>query len=192
MTRKYLYVFCVMLVFSRTVSAQEPTREVFAGYSYEKYSGADTGLNGLNFSLMGRMAPHFYIGSEVTYHSQDLLIVSGSTVVNGAIREIGYRGGVAARWGSGRIHSFAHGMFGGSWFRIKGSVRTGTIVQSESDSSSTYSLSAGTGLDVTITKEFAIRPAQIDYIRHGDTLFFGTSLGVADGLRYSGGVVFRF
>jgi hypothetical protein len=101
----------------------------------------------------------------------------------------------------GRSAVFAHALFGiaraslgaGISLPFIGGLSTGLT------NATAFAMAFGGGVDIGLTRHFAIRAAQIDYIRTAfnspDALSTGLSTGIGVGqnsIRYSGGIVFRF
>lgn len=81
--------------------------------------------------------------------------------------------GPAFAWRTQKAAPFAHALFGGTSEGIA--------------SYNVFSWAIGGGLDVSVSKRIAVRFAQLDY--ESVHVPFNAA---AKGLRYSGGVVFRF
>jgi hypothetical protein len=77
---------------------------------------------------------------------------------------------------SGPFTPFAQVLFGGAHVNISGVP-------------SCFALAAGGGLDVSLNHRFAVRVAQVEYLR---TTFNDGSTGHQNNVRASAGVVFRF
>jgi hypothetical protein len=80
-------------------------------------------------------------------------------------------------WRSPRVTPFAHLLLGGTSESLGGSIGNYNV----------FSWAIGGGLDASVTKHVAVRFADLDY----ESVHVPGN-AAANGLRYSGGVVFRF
>ena len=101
----------------------------------------------------------------------------------------------------GKSSVFGHALFGVAHSNLSAGVSAPIVggISAPLTSANSFAMAFGGGVDIGLSKHFAIRAAQIDYIRTS----FNTTDALASGLstslnnnqnsfRYSGGVVFRF
>jgi len=181
--------FPVMMALCVTMAAQDRAHiEVFGGYSLERIApcgpplsgefpcGAEQGelprtsnFNGWNASVTGYFSKFLGATADFSGHYGSY----GNPAFNQTASRYSYMFGPTFAWRTQRATPFAHVLLG----------RT-----SESFASyNVFSWAIGGGLDVSVNRRVAVRFAQLDY----------ESVNVpgnaaAKGLRYSGGVVFRF
>ncbi len=173
--RKVLLFASLVFLFCAMVVAQDaPKVEVFGGYSYFRTlnltdivpSPIEISLNGWNAALTGYVHKNFGL-------TADFSGVYGSPW-DPAVHTHSYLFGPTFRVPGKRVTGFAHALFGGVHNNLAGTGANG------------FAMAFGGGVDVSVNKRVAIRPAQFDYV-----LFrmWGRDL---NGIRYSGGVVFKF
>ncbi|HLI64491.1 MAG TPA: outer membrane beta-barrel protein [Terriglobales bacterium] len=176
MIRKLTVVLALLVLGSLAAQAQQGAGKIdlFGGYSY--FDGSTSGnagrygLNGwngqatYNFSRWLGATADFggYYGSPFSASSNDYTFLFGPTV----------------SIGMGHVTPFAHALFGVDRFH--------TTVVGGSGTDSSFAMAVGGGLDVPVKGIFAIRAAQLDWLR---TSHFSNS---QNNLRVSTGVVFRF
>lgn len=163
-------------------SGRRSPRGDFSGYQYFR---ANTGLNvsGIdNVNLNGWNASataffHQYVGVTAdfsgSYGTPSVLGTGVDTKFHT------YMFGPTVRYpNSSRITPFAHALFGGG--------HTSASALGTSGSSTDFTWALGGGLDVGVSRQFAVRVAQADFLQ---TRIGGTG---QNNFRYSAGVVFRF
>jgi hypothetical protein len=159
------WIFVLLVLLVGTAAAQErPAVELFTGYQYfhaNTFTPA-VGLNGWDVSVTANANRWFGIeaDSSGTYGSGAKV----HTLMGGP--KFTYRG---ERWAP-----FAHALFGGAIRSAGGNTDTAVA------------MAVGGGLDITLSRHIALRPAQFDY------LLTGFSSATQHQFRYSGGLVFRF
>jgi hypothetical protein len=101
----------------------------------------------------------------------------------------------------GKSSVFTHALFGSARSSLGAGVTIPIIggLSAPLDSSNGFAMAFGGGVDFGLTRHFAIRAAQIDFLRTNfstaDALAAGLSTGTSgsqNSFRYSGGVVWRF
>jgi opacity protein-like surface antigen len=166
------------------MAADFPKTEIFGGYSYFR---ADSGLsvmpnqnsNGWDASVTRNL--NRFLGVTADFNGDYTSATVSGANVTGHIHNFLF--GPTVSYRTRKFTPFAHALFGVS--HLTGSTAvTGTSTVSSSDNA--FATALGGGVDVKINRLFAVRLAQIDYLR---TQFSGTS---QNNLRYSTGLVFRF
>jgi hypothetical protein len=187
----------ILILAGATLSAQNQERskfEVFGGYSFEHIAicgngaggcGLESGdlaglpknLNGWNAAVTGYFSDNFGITADFSAHYASQ--ASGINSVN--FSRFDYRFGPTFPLSMGKSDkaaAFAHLLFGGvhqSVFNTNG-----------------FSAALGGGVDWKISRHFAVRVAQVDYVfATVPKSSVGSGTGFTNGFRYSGGVVFR-
>jgi opacity protein-like surface antigen len=193
--RKLLIFGVLIAVFTVSAIAQDvPKAEIFGGYSYFSADIRETvpfqsnpsdriSLNGWNASLTGYMNRFFGVTADFGGHYGSPE-VSGSTL-DTKIHTFMFGPQIALR--SERANVFAHALFGGAKVKADNPI-IGNVVDDTG-----FAWGVGGGLDFGLSKNFAVRPAQFDYIW---TKAKPTGLPDPDqaqnNFRYSAGVVLRF
>jgi hypothetical protein len=192
---KFLRV-CILtsLVLTCSSFAQAPKAEIFAGYSLERIApcGTTTGAQGASCGLeLGELAT-----STTNYNGWN---ASATGYFN---RYLGVTADVAGLYGSffnGTVSTPRYGFLFGPTFRFPASKFTpfahalfGAIRQTSSESILSFTEQAtaiGGGVDMNLSRRLAVRLGQFDYewVKNPTG-----GLPSAHGLRYSGGVVFKF
>lgn len=168
----------LVLALSFAAMAQDlPKAEVFGGYSYYRANLGNTGtstthvnLNGWNGALTGYFSKAVGITADFSGHYGKPDV--GGFKLNTKVYNYMFGPTIAARGEKATV--FAHALFGAQKFKA------------ENVSDNSFAMALGGGFDYNVGKNFALRPAQLDYIysRHG---------GVRqNNMRYSAGVVFKF
>jgi len=186
---KWKVVVCLLAfvsLFGAAAYAQDtPKFDVFAGYSYVRENPAISGID--SFSMNGGSASIAYnanhwlsaVADFGGYHSNNIL----GTGVDGTLSTYLFGPRISYHRDS-RITPFGQGLFGVA--HIGGS--NGLAF---SNSSNSFAMTVGGGVDVKVSRRFSVRPAQVDYLL---TRFdeFGTARQSQNNLRVSTGVVFHF
>jgi opacity protein-like surface antigen len=97
---------------------------------------------------------------------------------------------------------FGHGLFGAAHSSLGGGLTLPIIggVSSGLTSANAFAMAFGGGVDIGVTRHFAVRAGQVDYLytRFSPTDALSTGLltnslsGHQNSFRYSAGIVFRF
>jgi hypothetical protein len=170
--RKLAQCLLFLLAASLHVQAQEccPRIAVFGGYSYLNVSPKTDripisnnfndriGQHGYGVSVSGNLSRRFGIVADISRHMADVNIMNLNTDTSTTL----YLFGPQIRSGSEDVTAFAHALVGGSTRR--------TESQSLEISSTDFAMAFGGGFDLTVSKHFAFRVLQLDYIptRGGD------------------------
>jgi opacity protein-like surface antigen len=177
-----------------TAAAQESSHfEVFGGYSMERIApcgalgsadhpcGVEAGFLPLTTTFNGWDAAFTGYFSKFVGATADFSVHYGPNVPNNpnvgvqpSISRRSYMFGPAVAWRKSKLAPFAH-------------VLLGRTSQTIGRSYAAFSWAVGGGLDASVSKRLAIRLADLDY---ESVQVPGNA--AANGLRYSGGVVFRF
>ena len=173
---------------------------IFGGYSYLR--NASNGFNGwegqgtFNFTRnLGVTAD--VSGASLTPFGFSVLGVSAGTYQ----RLNNYLFGPTVTANLGRTSVFAHALFG----EVRSSLGAGVTlpviggISSGIASAHAFAMAFGGGIDIGLTRHFALRAVQVDYVRTQfsatDALTTGLSSSLGNrqnSFRYSTGVVFRF
>ena len=172
-----------------------PKAEIFGGYSFARQG--DTNISaGWDGSVEAKFRNWFGIVADVSghYHSKDLFVSQGSSsaVVKSNLSLHMFRFGPQFTMRSGKAAPFVHALFGAANAKVTGGLQVGSANFSVSNSSTDFAAAVGGGVDIDVTDRFAVRAVQVDYsyFRNGSAVF-GPG-GSTNGVRISGGVVFRF
>lgn len=169
--KKLIMLLAVLFVAALPAQAQDeyPSSEIFGGYSYFNTDFGDReSQHGWGVSFSGNLGPKVGLVAEFSgsYKNIDVgpfdLSTSTYTYLFGP--RFSYRGGAAT--------AFGHILVGGATTKI------------ESVSDTNFALAVGGGVDVNISKNFAIRAGQVDYI----PIFAGDTI---HNFRYMGGIVIK-
>jgi cytochrome oxidase assembly protein ShyY1 len=179
---------------------ESPKATIFGGYSYLRNNSNGfngwTGQGTYNFTRNFGLTADF-AGNYRTLDSATILGFGASTNQH----MYTYMFGPTATAYFGKSSIFAHALFGqahsslgaGVSIPIIGGISTGVR------SANAFAMAFGGGLDIGVSKHFAIRAAQVDYLQTRfsptDALTTGLSSSVNDrqnSLRYQAGIVFRF
>lgn len=194
MRKLLLLSFCLVCSTVRAQTDERSKLEVFGGYSFEHIAicgnsaggcGLESGdlaslpksLNGWNAAVTGYFSDRWGITADFSGH-----YASQSSGINSVrFSRYDYRFGPtftvnAAK--SDKVGTFVHLLFGG--------------VHQSVFSTNGFSTALGGGVDWRVSRHFAVRVAQMDYVfATVPKSSVGSGTGFANGFRYSGGVVFR-
>jgi outer membrane protein with beta-barrel domain len=200
MKKAILAAGAVIFLSLSALGQETPKAEVFGGYSYFRGDGG-ANLHGWNASITGNLNRWFGVTADFSGHynsgSSSLAInvpqvplFTTSVDANTNIHNFLF-GGTFSHRGGERLVPFAHALAGFSRTHVDGtSVITGlgggTTTTSFSGSDTAFAAAFGGGLDVKLTKKFAFRVVQADYL----LTRFGS--GTQSNARISTGIVFRF
>jgi hypothetical protein len=214
---RYAILMGVTLLAKMGFSQEEPAKiELFGEYSYLRFNPALTGLQSRSFNGGGGGATfffsdHFGIKGElmgygsttwtetfqaplvVTPHGTTATIPVGTYSASGDMFTYQFGPVVRIPWRS--VTVFGETLFGGSntngYGNLEKAIDAGGGTLSISATQHPFSMAAGGGLDVNVSKNVAIRVAEVDYFltRYTNPI---TSTNNQNNFRYLGGVVFRF
>jgi hypothetical protein len=204
-----------MLSFAQQETSQVATRgTLFGGYSLLHSSNdlGSTSIGSSNFNLGGSLGGWEAQGTyNFTRHFGVTADFSGNSKQLAGFSALGFSAGTRQHMYDmlfgptvtgyfGKSSVFGHALFGVALSSLNAGV-TAPIVGGFSvplDSSNSFAMAFGGGMDIGISRHFAIRAAQVDYIRTNfNTLdsLTGLTTGTStsqNNFRYSGGVIWRF
>jgi opacity protein-like surface antigen len=195
--RKFVLCAVATLAFAMTAFAQDvPKGEIFGGYSYYNADISNTqaisgdtksriNLNGWNGELTGYFNNFFGITADISGHYGSPTV--GSASLDTKVYNFLFGPQVAFR--SERATVFGRALFGAA--KTKADVPNFGNVYDDTS----FAWGFGGGIDIGMGRNFAIRPAQFDYIRTNTSLNSSFGLNTDNGqnnFRYSAGIVFRF
>src|SRR5579864_5728055 len=182
MIRNFVVV-CAVLALSLVAFGQEgeaPKAEIFGGYQYFHANSGVSGLSGFNLNGWNASASGFF--SRNVGVTADFSGSYGTPSVLGVGVKTNFYtflfGPTVRVPNSSRLTPFAHVLFGGG--RISGSAFGVSV------SSTDFTWAAGGGVDVNLSRNFAIRLGQADFLQ---TRVAGSS---QNNFRYSTGIVLKF
>jgi hypothetical protein len=220
--RKMIGLFVVLAFCLAAASAQQPTPsalakwDVFAGYSFSRIYVANEApfpmnLQGGQGGITYNFTRHLGATAEVAGYTND---VDGATFSTQA-----FLFGPTARFGprNSRFSFFAHQLFGTTHMTITSDAGE-SCGPGTSPTCTTYpfTMASGGGVDVKVSKHIWVRPLQVEYFNEQislDSLVGTENVGVVpsprsaaqpyatafsgiritgQGVRYSGGAVYRF
>src|SRR2546422_10348292 len=109
--------------------------------------------------------------------------------------------GPTATTSFGRTSVFGHALFGQALSNLSGGISLPIIggISSGVTSATAFAMAFGGGVDIGLSRHFAIRVAQVDYLRTNFRSAGALSTGLLSNInghqnsyRYSAGIVFRF
>lgn len=191
--KKHAIVFGSMLMFGVVASAQEaaetPKVEVGLNYSYLRVNpggnlssyNANGGFGyaqynfSKSFGLVADLGAN-YVGSA-----------NGTQIGNTAFE---YLFGPRFTWRHSRFSPYVQTLFGGE--RFSNGLNPASLNPVTGSSQNNFAAAFGGGLDVTVTQHMALKPIQVEYLMTQFAPGSGYPNNVANNLRYSTGIVFRF
>lgn len=172
--KNYFAVVLLLAVLGLALPAkaqdERPRSEVYVGYDYVRVNS-----NGSSFNFNGG-------SGQVTYNFNRWFGVVGD--LGGYYTGNGFSAGIISYMfgprgsfrGHGRVTPFVQTLFGGAW-------------AIDASSQSVFAMSAGGGVDLKVSRHFAVRPVQAEYFL---TRFRNAPTNQQNNFRYSAGIVFRF
>lgn len=178
-----------------------PRFELFVGYSYigaapRSDRNRVVGLHGGSESLAFNLNKYFGIVGDFGAYESDHLTFGGAPPINVHAdgSAFSYMFGPRVSFRSGRLTPFAQYLLGGLYAtRVKLPGCSGGAVCTALPSDNAFAMTAGGGVDVTLTRHFALRLIQAEYMftRFRDpTSSTGQTVRQND-VRLSTGIVFR-
>jgi opacity protein-like surface antigen len=185
-TKLVVCALAVLALFAGSARAQEDRSKVdiFAGYSYLRFNPSTSGVD--SFSMNGGSASLSYnatnwlsgVADFGAYHNGNIL----NTGADGTLSTYLFGPRVSYRHFS-RVTPYGQVLFG--------VAHAGASVSGASGSDNAFAMAVGGGLDIGVSRHFAIRPVQVDYL----LTRFNEGTGNAqsqNNVRVSTGFVFRF
>jgi|SRR5580765_245798 len=201
--RRLTISMCVFLCLPFMAQAQtgDATRgTVFGGYSLlhnnsNNFNGWD-GQGTFNFTR------HFGVTADISGNSRQLAGFSVLGFSAGTQQHLyNFLFGPTATAYFGKTSVFGHALFGTSHSSLSAGVTVPILggFSAPITSANAFAMAFGGGIDFNLSRHFAIRAAQVDYLRTNfnsvDALASGLSTDLnnhQNSFRYSGGVVWRF
>src|SRR6185437_14777239 len=205
-----------MLSFAQQETSQVATRgTLYGGYSLLHSSNdlGSTSIGSSNFNLGGSLGGweaqgtynftrHFGATADFSGNSKQLAGVSGLGFSAGTQQHMyNMLFGPTVTGYFGKSSVFGHALFGAAHASLNAGVSAPIVggISAPLDSANAFAMAFGGGIDIGITRHFAIRAAQVDFIRTNfnslDALASGFASSTSNNqnnFRYSGGVVWRF
>jgi hypothetical protein len=187
--RRLACLLAVSLFFGVAASAQEKA-DVFLGYSYvrQTYGGiaSSFNMNGGVAQIAAYPVSWFGLVGEFGGYTSSHVGTGPNGALGGA--EYSYMFGPRILFRHGPLQPYVQGLFGG--ININASMRGALNAGSAGNS---FAVAIGGGLDLKVSKHFAIRLGQLDYFLTRLSSPLPTSAAFTqNNIRYTGGVVFRF
>jgi hypothetical protein len=195
--RSVVCLLAFSLLFCCAVSAQDSDTtkaDAFLGYTYVRQTYKD-GILPYNvpFNMNGGS------GQFVLYPTSSIGIVAevagtaasniGGNPASGAM--FTYLFGPRVTLHRGRLHPYVQALFGEAHLSSGLNYYLLSTNASGGPANNSFAVAAGVGLDWTLTRHFAVRLAQIDYLMTRFYDPFGNRF-IQNNARYSGGVAYRF
>ncbi|MGC2742344.1 MAG: outer membrane beta-barrel protein [Candidatus Angelobacter sp.] len=209
-----------LLSFAQRETTQVPTRgTIYGGYSLlhanNDLGGSNIGnIGGSGFNLGGNnlngwegqgtfnFTPHFGVTADFSGNSQQLAGVSLLGFSAGTRQHIyNFLFGPTVTGYFGKSSVFGHALFGAAHSSLNAGVGVPILggISAPLDSANAFAMAFGGGVDIGLTRHFAIRAAQVDFIRTNfnstDALASGLATSTSNNqnsFRYSGGIIWRF
>jgi hypothetical protein len=207
-----LIVFVALLPL--VVAAQEqPKATIFGGYSYLRNGGnnaissntlgGSNSLNGWEGQGTYNFTPYLGITADVNgmYRTVASFALLPGLSASANQRLYSFLFGPTVTASFGRIAVFGHALFGEAHSSLGAGLSLPIIggLSQGLTGANAFAMALGGGLDIPVSRHFAIRAAQVDFLRtqFSSVDAFSTGLssssnGGQNSFRYSGGVVFRF
>jgi opacity protein-like surface antigen len=186
--RKVLLAVALFLLVPLIAAGQQeyPKAEVFGGYSFFRANPDDMNLNGWNASVTGNLSSWFGVEGDVSGHYGSPRVF-GIGVPFVDVSSHTFMAGPRVSYRTNSVTPFAHILIGGA------RASTGAFGITVSDSA--LATAVGGGVDINLSKRFAIRAFQADYImtrfKTGSQLFFSGFDERQNNFRLSTGFVIK-
>lgn len=203
--RMFVRLMCIIFFLPVILAAQEeatPRVTMFGGYSYLRNSGSNS-FNGWEGQGTFNFTRHFGITADINGNYRTLasfsLLPGVSVTANQSMYNFLF--GPTVTTSFGRTSVFGHVLFGQALSNLGGGISLPIIggISSGVTNATAFAMAFGGGVDIGLSRHFAIRAAQVDYLRtqfrSADALsagLFGSTNGRQNNFRYSAGIVFRF
>jgi hypothetical protein len=208
---KLMVLICLLRL---VVAAQEqPKATIFGGYSYLRNGsnntlsnntlGGSNSLNGWEGQGTYNFTPYLGITADVNgmYRTVASFSLLPGLSASANQRLYSFLFGPTVTAGLGRVSVFGHALFGEAHSSLGAGITLPIIggLSQGLTGANAFAMAFGGGVDIPLTRHFAIRPAQVDFLRtqfsSADAFSTGlssSSNGGQNSFRYSAGVVFRF
>ena len=209
-------ILCLpLLSFAQQETNQAATRgNIYAGYSL-LHANNDLGssLGSSNFNLGGNLngwegqgtfnfTRHFGVTADFSGNSKQLAGISFLGFSAGTQQHMyNFLFGPTATAYFGKSSVFGHALFGETHSSLSAGVTVPILggISAPITNANAFAMAFGGGVDIGLSRHFAIRAAQLDFIRTNfnsvDALASGLSTSLnnrQNSFRYSGGVIWRF
>lgn len=195
-------ILCLPLFGAAQEIGNTPTRgTVFGGYSLAHSNSKN--FNGWNGQGTFNFTRNFGVTADFSGNSRQLTGISIPGFSVGTQQHLyNFLFGPTATAYFGRSSVFGHALFGVAHSNMSAGLTVPIIggFSAPISSGNAFAMAFGGGVDIGITRNFAIRAAQVDYLRTNFNTVDALALGFSSGLggnqqnsfRFSGGVVWRF
>jgi hypothetical protein len=196
---------CVFLCLPFMAMAQSTENVATRGTIYGGYSllhNNSTNFSGWETQGTFNFVRHFGITADVTGNSNSLNGVSFLGFSAGTQQHLySFLFGPTATAYFGKTSVFGHALFGETHTGLSAGVSFPILggISAPLTSANSFAMAFGGGVDIGLSRHFAIRAAQVDFVRTSfnstDALASGLSTSLnnqQNSFRYSGGIVFRF
>ncbi len=197
-------IFVVFLMGMLAVAQETPKVELELGYTFIHYSPSPSVIPPLNpqggggsikFNFSKFMGIKMQIDgtaagtNSVTFPVGSPYLPAGGTIGYNS-NLMTYMFGPEFKSYSHKLQPFGEILFGGAHSNVYGKLQSQGIVFQQAPSGNTWAMQLGGGIDYSVTKKFAVRIGQMDYLL---TRFAGTGTKQnQSNFKYSAGVVFDF
>lgn len=197
-----LGIFCLPLLGMAQVRGDVASHgTIFGGYSL--VNNNSNNFTGWDAQGTFNLARHFGITADFSGTSRQVAGVSFLGFSAGTQQHLyNFMVGPTATAYFGRSSVFGHALFGSAHSNLGAGVTLPIIggLSAPLDTSNSFAMAFGGGVDIGLSRHFAIRAAQIDFLRTNfnsvDALASGLTSGLGNNsqnsFRYSGGLVWRF
>ena len=207
---KFATLVSLIVLAPLALAAQEqPKATIFGGYSYLRNGNNDNTLGGSNSlnGWEGQATYNFtrYLGVTADINGNYRTVASFSFLpgvsASANQRLYNFLFGPTVTANMGPISVFGHALFGEAHSSLGAGVNLPIIggLSQGLTSANAFAMAFGGGVDIPVSRHFAIRAAQLDFLRTQFSSLDALSMGLANSsnggqnsFRYSGGVVFRF
>lgn len=196
-----LGLFCLPLMGMAQEHGETATHgTIFGGYSL--FNNNSNNYNGWDAQGTFNLTRNFGVTADFSGTSRQVAGVSFLGFSAGSQQHIyNFLFGPTATAYFGKSSVFGHALFGAARSSLGAGVTIPIIggLSAPLNSANGFAMAFGGGVDIGLTRHFAIRPAQIDFVRTNfsavDALASGLSTGTGNSqnsFRYSAGIVWRF
>jgi hypothetical protein len=206
---KLVALVCLSALAPLALAAQEqPKATVFGGYSYLRNGssnsiGGSNSLNGWEGQATYNFTPYVGLTADISgsYRNAASFAFLPGVSVSANQKLYNFLFGPTVTANMGPVSVFGHALFGAAHSSLGAGVNLPIIggLSQGLTSANAFAMAFGGGIDIPVSRHFAIRAAQLDFVRTQfsalDALSTGLSSSANGGqssFRYSGGVVFRF
>ena len=182
MIRRLVCLLTFTLLFGFAASAQDKA-DIYLGYAYTRQTYGN-GINSFNMNGgIGQLAytPRWF-GFVGEFGGSDVRTINGAPA-SGQLYS--YMAGPRLSFRHGPLQPYVQGLFGAAHLSTSLQAALGAT------SANSFAMAVGGGLDLKMSKHFAVRLAQVDYFMTQLTSPSSVRF-TRNNFRYSGGIVFRF